>query len=131
MNPIAFSQPQVERLRRLLHLEYTLAELAEELECSQALLHRAVAAGCPHRRDDRKRILIIGDQFAQWVHARPVPPKAVLAVDEAYCLACRAPRKIVNVFATVKNSTSPGTELVKGYCELCGARVNRLRAVAK
>lgn len=120
---IKLSQPQTQRLRRLLHMEYTLAELAEEIGCQRRVIERAIAAGCPHRVDG-DRVFVVGDGFAEWYRSQPEAVKAVLGPGEAYCMRCRAPRPLVGGRAA-KNT--PGVELVSGKCGVCGAKVNRLR----
>lgn len=118
-----FTQPQRERMRRLLHMQYTVAELATELECSRSTLELALKRGCPSQKVGNK-LFIVGDEFATWYNTLPVPEKIPLADDEAYCLHCKAARKIVNGKA---EHNSPGVELVRGTCAVCGAKVNRLR----
>jgi len=120
------SQPQQERLRRLLHMEYTVTELAEEIGCARRVIQRAVAEACPHRRE-HNRVYVVGDCFASWYGATCAQDEAVkvaLGDDEAYCLRCRAARKMVD---EVIEANSPGVVLVRGRCAVCGARVNRFR----
>lgn len=127
MSIITLTQPQQERLRRLLHMEYTVTELAQELECKRRVIERAIEAGAPQRRE-HNRIFVVGDEFAVWYAALQPAEKTPLAADEAYCLHCRSPRKftVEDVFPN-----SRGVERVAGRCLICGRRVNRLRGVAK
>lgn len=120
---VSLSQPQTQRLRRLLHMEYTLQELAEEIGCQRRVIERAIAAGCPHRVED-ERVFVVGDGFAAWYRTRPAAARVALGPGEAYCLRCRAARPMVEV--TVVPNT-PGVELLSGKCAVCGAKVNRLR----
>jgi len=123
MSSIHLSQPQTERLRRLLRMEYTLSELAAEIGCARRVVECAVAAGCPHRKE-LNRLYVVGEAFAAWYRAAPAVRKIPLANDEAYCLRCRSARKMVE---TSSAPNSPGVELVRGRCAVCGAKVNRLR----
>lgn len=122
MSTIKLTQPQTERLRRLLHMEYTLTELAAELDCPRRILENAVKAGCPQRREGT-RLYLVGDHFAAWYHAQPAAARLPLPDDCAYCLRCRAARQIV---APTRSPNSPGVVLLQGTCAVCGARVNRL-----
>lgn len=123
MSSIKLSQPQTQRLRRLLHMEYTLQELSEEIGCPRRVIERAIAAGCPHRVDG-ERVFVVGDGFAEWYQTLPAGAKVALGPDEAYCFRCRAARRMVE--SRVAPNT-PGVELVSGKCEVCGTKVNRLR----
>lgn len=119
---IKLTQPQAQRLRRLLHMEYTLAELAEELACPRRVLDQAVAAGCPHRVEG-DRVFLVGDAFAGWYQSLPAT-HIPLQDGEAYCMHCRAARSMVE---TTTAPNLPGVEMVSGKCAVCGRRVNRLR----
>lgn len=126
---LKLTQPQAERLRRLLHMEYTLSELAEEIGCSRYLIEKAIASGCPCRTEGNRRFLI-GDEFAAWYRKQPrAKNKVKLEADEAYCLRCRAACKIVD--ATITGNPSRGVERLTGKCAVCGAPVNRLRRQAE
>lgn len=128
MATIKLTQPQCERLRRLLHMEYTISELAAELECPRRTIERAIEQDAPHHRDVRNRIHLVGDAFAEWYKAQPQKQKATLGPDEAYCLRCKSPQPF-----TVEEvrPNSPRVERAVGRCAQCGATVNRLREVAR
>lgn len=115
------SQPQEQVLRRLLHMEYTPAELASEIGCPQSVIKRAIEAGCPVRREG-KYTYIVGDAFARWYKTLPKKPKLRLDNNEAYCLRCRQVRQMAEVEMT---PISTGVLLAQGICPICGAVLNR------
>lgn len=118
------SQPQQARLSKLLHMEYTLRELATELNCSVDQLKHTCELDCPHRVDSRERVWIIGDEFSRWYATRKAQRKIKLKPDEAYCLRCRAavPLHVEQVI-----SGKHGTRREVGTCPICNATVNRIR----
>jgi hypothetical protein len=124
MSQIKLTQPQVLRLARLLHMEYTLGELAAEIECSVAQLRRAIEAGCPHRVTDR-RTWITGDEFAVWYTTLAQARKRPLRRDEAFCLSCRA---AVPLDETTVAPVRPGVERLIGICPRCGNSIHRYRS---
>lgn len=122
---IKLTQPQTLRLARLLHMEYTPRELADEIECSVQQIHRAVEAGGPHRVTER-RTWIVGDAFAAWYQETVRARKRPLRRDEAFCLSCRVP---VPLDAATVTPVRPGVERLSGLCPRCGHQVHRFRSV--
>ena len=121
---IRLSQPQRERAKGLLRMEYTLRELATELQASPDQLKRACEfAACPHRVDNRGRLWIVGTEFHQWYETHAAQRKHPLADNEAYCLRCR---QAVPLTVTEVNPRPHGLELRKGICPQCGANINRI-----
>jgi hypothetical protein len=83
------------RLNKLLDMMYTPGELAEEVGFNRRQVYRVyIPAGCPHERDGRRRLWINGKAFREW--AGEVYRKRKLAVDEAFCLTCKKPVKMVD-----------------------------------
>lgn len=122
MSSFKLSQPQEQVLRRLLHMEYTPTELAQEIGCPQSAIKRAMDAGCPVRQEG-KYTYIVGDAFARWYKSLPKKPKAHLKnPDDAYCLRCRKVQRMTDV-ELLPNST--GVLLAQGICAVCGATINR------
>jgi hypothetical protein len=124
---IKLTQPQTLRLARLLHMEYTPRELAEEIQCSVQQIHRATEAGCPHRVTER-RTWIVGDAFATWYQATIKARKRPLRRDEAFCLSCRQP---VPLDETISTPVRDGVERVSGICPRCGNPVHRFRSAPR
>ncbi len=120
------TQPQHARLPRLLHMEYTPRELAEELGTTKRHIEGALEAGCPQRRTEA-RVWIVGDAFAAWYHRIIQERKVPLGPDEAFCVRCR---KAVLLAAPTAAPLKTGAERLSGICPNCGAQVNRFRRVA-
>jgi hypothetical protein len=124
---IRLDQAAVARLGRLLHMEYTPAELADELGCNARQIRQtALPQGCPHRRDERDHIWIIGSEFRQWYQGTQAKTRHPMQDDEAWCLRCG--RAVVMDGPLTVVPRHGRAELVKGFCYLCGGRVNRLRS---
>lgn len=84
---------QRNRLARLLDMLYSPSELATEIGFSVRQVYRVyVPAGCPHNKDDKRRLWINGKEFREWV--KEVYKKQVLAPNEAFCLSCKRPVKM-------------------------------------
>lgn len=114
------------RLYQLHDLEYTATELADAIGCHVDTVYRGfVAAGCPHQRDHRNRILINGTELIRWFK-RNAPQRRILLPDEAWCVRCNAPVTMAPPF-TVK-PTNCYLELVSAKCPVCHATINRARA---
>ena len=123
---IKLSQPQMLRLARLLHMEYTPRELADELQCSVQQIRRAIEAGCPHRVTEH-RTWIVGDDFANWYRETVKRRKVPLRPDESYCLSCR---RAVPLDADTVTPVRDGVERLSGICPSCGHPVHRYRSAA-
>ena len=118
-NFVRLKQAPAQRLRRLLHMEYTPRELCAELECPRAAIQRAIEWGCP-QRVLKSQVWIVGDDFALW-YQNQLPARVKLRPGEAYCLRCRAARVAVDLDEGVPNSL--GTVRRFGVCAVCGSRV--------
>jgi hypothetical protein len=111
-------------LERLLHMEYTLRELADELGCSKRKLRTAVEAGCPHHRRE-SRIYVRGDEFRDWYRALCQRRRRPLGPNEAFCLGCK---RAVPLPADVDVYPLPnGVERATGPCPVCGSTIQRFR----
>ena len=87
--------PQKNRLGKLLDMMYKPCELADEVGFSVRQVYRVyIPAGCPHERDQNKRIWINGEVFRDWfLHAYR---KVKLAKEDTFCLTCKRAVAIVN-----------------------------------
>jgi hypothetical protein len=115
------------RLGRLLNMRYRPAELASEIGCHPDTVYRSyIPAGCPHERDGRGHIWIVGTEFAAWARSLASRGRVKLAAGEAYCLRCN--RAVEMTGETTVRPTNRYLELVTGRCPECGCTVNRARA---
>jgi hypothetical protein len=128
MKRFKLTQSQAARLPRLLRMEYTLRELATELEVDSRHIRQACDSGCPHRQDAKKRTWINGEEFKSWYLALVAGRKQKLAEGEAYCLSCRAAVQFT-VEQVITQDDGVGRE--EGTCPRCGRRINRFRGKAE
>jgi uncharacterized protein with PIN domain len=85
---------QRNRLFKLLEMFYTPAELAQEIGFTTRQVYRVyIPAGCPHEKDQNKRIWINGKAFKEWYFQ--TYKKVELRQDETFCLTCRKAVKVV------------------------------------
>ena len=128
MQRYKLSQTSACRLGRLLHLEYSPADLARELDCTKSKILSAVEGGCPHRRTKSGRFRIVGEAFAAWyqeiIHRRKRP----LGPGEAFCLACQRaiplpPEDQLQIYPLPNGATR-----VEAQCPICQKTVNRIRS---
>ena len=90
---IRFTRSMVQRARRLLHMRYKPSELADELGCSIDVIYRRwLPGGCPHERDKKGHIWIVGTAFRDWMLAvrreAVAEGRAKLGEGQAYCVRC-------------------------------------------
>lgn len=117
-----------QKLPSLLHMEYKVAELAEEIGVTPKTIYtKYITAGMPHRRDASGNIWIVGTEFAEWVNqAMKNKPKFTrMAEDEGYCARCRQPRKFAS--RELKNVLSAGRASYVGPCSICGCQMTVIR----
>ncbi len=120
---------QTGKLKRLLDMQYTVAELAAEIGLSPDAIYRShIPAGVPVSLDDKRRVWINGAAFRDWFHQTLVgrgSRRRSMADGEAYCMRCN---KIVQV---QKSKTAPhrrGVRQLSGRCPLCNGKINRFLA---
>ncbi len=83
------------RLRGLLDMMYSPADLARELNIDQRDVYRRwLPAGIPHVRDDKGHVLLHGLTIAKWFGQQK--PKRNIKSDEGYCLKCKAVVKLID-----------------------------------
>lgn len=100
-------------------MEYTLTELAAELNTEPRTLRRLIP-DAPHR-EYNGMVWTIGTQFAEWYRSREQQTQP-LGEGQAYCLKCRCPVMIRDPQpATLQN----GTPVLRGSCPACGSDVIR------
>lgn len=110
----------------LLPMLYTVSEISNLLGIPDRTLRDWLAFhGVPHTRDQKNHLWINGVLFAGWVNdLRKKKPKtkAELAANEAYCLRCNQPVKLIKpVIRPMKGKLI----LIQGPCPDCGTTINR------
>ncbi len=101
---------------------YTLSELGADLDVPARLLREWLTRGLPHQRDGRGHIWIDGRCFTEWIKIESqAKVSKSLSDDEAYCLRCRQPAKLIN-----PTSTQRGKQILwQGVCPNCGNLIYR------
>jgi hypothetical protein len=116
-------------------MRYMVSELADEIGVSEDTIYKTlIPAGCPHERDEKGHIWIIGTDFAVWARADSSTGRTGIGTTErsklpeghARCFRCGVVRPM-NVSEVT--AVSPYVEVVKGTCVECGAKVNRFQRV--
>jgi hypothetical protein len=109
------------RLAKLLDMFYKPSELAEEVGFTRRQVYRVyIPAGCPHKRDEKRYIWINGKIFREWYEENY--PRVCLAKDEAFCLTCKKPAKIINP----KRIQKGRLHYWISYCPECGRKLTRI-----
>jgi len=113
--------PQRLRLGKLLNMLYMPSELAKAVGFTVRQVYRVyIPAGCPCVRDERRHVWINGREFAEWYEANY--PKPTSTDEEAFCLTCKKPVKMINS----SNSKKGRLSYVVGNCSNCGRRISRI-----
>ena len=123
------SRAQVIRLKRLLYMKYTPPEIAELLEVNPDTVYRTyIHAGCPHERDQKGRIWIIGTAFKAWaeeiIAERKKRKNKPMEENEGWCVVCNK-RVIMDNPKVVYSGGN--REIIQSVCPKCGRKVNRAR----
>jgi hypothetical protein len=112
---------QLTRLIKLLDMLYTPAELAQEVGFTTRQVYRVyIPAGCPHEKDQNKRIWINGKAFREW--CLKVYKKVDLSYDETFCLTCRKAVKILNPERKQKGRLIYDVS----FCPECGRKLAKI-----
>ncbi len=120
------NRSQIGRLKRLLDMQYKVAELAQELRVSSDAIYRSyIPAGAPVTLDDKDRVWINGQAFREWVHQN-LPSrrsgKTSMREDMAYCLRCNS---TVQIKGAKIEPYKRGVRQMSGTCPNCKGKVNR------
>ncbi len=119
------TREQLARTGHLLHMRYTPSEIAKEIGCHNDTVYRSyIPAGCPHERDKRGHLWIVGTAFRDWARSTFIHKKSKMADGQAYCLKCR---RAVSIVSPIEKPVNRYIVMVKGLCEVCGGKVNRAK----
>ncbi len=117
------TREQLIKVGHLLNMRYRPAEIAEEIGCHPDTIFRSyIPAGCPHERDSRGRVWVIGTAFRDWAKETFTRKASGLPADHAYCLKCR---KAVKIVSPEERPTIRQFVVITGTCPECGSKVNR------
>ncbi len=111
---------QRNRLIMLLDMMYSPSELAKEVGFTVRQVYRVyIPVGCPHERDDKGHLWINGKEFRNW--AKEVYKIRKLARNEAFCLTCKKPVKVIK---PIEKKVGTLTYWLCD-CPICGRKLNR------
>lgn len=112
---------QRNRLKGLLDMWYSPSELSEEIGFDKNQVYRVyLPLGCPHERDQYKRVLINGKLFAHWYMEQY--QRAKVGDQETFCKTCR---KAVPILHGEKHKKGALT-YVLSICPFCGRRLTKI-----
>ncbi len=122
---VQMTREQLLRVGHLLNMRYRPSEIAEEIGCNTDTVYRSfIRAGCPHERDKRGFIWIIGTEFRDWARVTFSKQGAKMQAGQAYCVRCRQP---VTIVEPIEKPVNRYLARVTGKCSRCGATVNRAK----
>ncbi|MBU0724158.1 MAG: helix-turn-helix domain-containing protein [Alphaproteobacteria bacterium] len=105
-----------------IHRNYTVDDAARLLKVCKGTVRRWLKTGLP-ALTDRKPLLILGDDLADYLKGR-AKPRSTCGPAECYCFKCRAPRKAAGAMADFTPLTLAGGNL-SALCENCGTLMHR------
>lgn len=122
---------QIIKLSRLLYMKYRPSEIAEILGVNVNTIYQSyLSAGCPHEKDSKGNIWIIGTEFRDWATIEIAQRKSVknppMESNQAYCLRCN--KRVVMVNPSVVYSGG-NREILQSICPICGTKVNRAKGI--
>ena len=102
---------------------YRVDELAIVAGVSLPTVRGWLKAGM-QRLDDNRPTMIMGFQALEFLSVRKASAKRPLALNEFYCLRCKAPRPSLGAMADYVPSCATGGRL-KAFCAVCECACNR------
>ncbi len=112
-----------------IHRSYTVEEIAKLYGVHRNTVRAWIKRGLP-TIDQRRPVLVLGSQLAEFLQAKRLANKRPCAPGEIYCLRCREPRAPAGGAARYHPLTPTQGNLV-ALCGCCGARLNRRVSLAK
>jgi hypothetical protein len=123
MKRIRFCNTVINKSSGLLEMEYSPKEIANGVGVSTQTVREWLKNGAPHRKDQHKRLWIVGSELMKWIEEnRKHKSPYKMADNEAFCLHCRKPVTLVNPNKVpIKNRLYH----IRGLCPECGNTINR------
>jgi hypothetical protein len=112
-----------------LHRNYTVEEIATLYGIHKNTVRHWVKQGLPVC-DDKRPMLVLGRDLADFLQARRVRNKRTCRPGEMYCVRCRAPKAPAGAMAEFQPVTETLGNLI-GICPDCEALMNRRVSVAR
>ncbi len=119
---IRMTREQLLRTGHLMHMRYTPVELAKEIGCDvDAVPHSYIPAGCPHERDAKGQLWIVGTAFRDWARTTFMRKNRRRLTGQAYCLKCR---RMVDILSPREKRVGHRSARLEGQCSRCGQAVS-------
>jgi hypothetical protein len=112
-----------------IHRNYTVEEIGRLFGIHKNTIRVWVKAGLPVI-DDRRPMLILGQDLASFLQVRRKKNKRPCQPGEIYCVRCRAPKVPGGDMADYKPLTEAGG-MLQAICPDCNSMMNRRVSVAK
>jgi hypothetical protein len=131
MRKTKFSRAQIIRLNRLLYMKYKPSEIAKVLDVNVNTVYQSyLVNGCPHEKDSKGSIWIIGTEFRGWAESEIAERKkkinSPMQENQGLCLRCN--KRVIMVDPRVVYSGG-NREILQSICPICGTKVNRARGI--
>lgn len=115
-----------QKRNRLLDMEYTTNELAEELGVTPKYVRDTMIAkhGAPFKQDKKGRVWLEGIKIRDWIEEAYNPNKNKVKLDENefYCVKCRE-KRLTDHYNTIQKG---GTIYKQSHCPICGTLMNKI-----
>ena len=106
-----------------IHRSYTVEEIAKLYGVHRNTVRAWIKSGLPPL-DERRPLLVLGRQLADFLRVRRMKNKRTCQAGEIYCVRCREPRTPVGNLARYHPMTATQGNLV-GICSTCTAGLYR------
>jgi len=120
-------KPDLRRIR--ITKTYKVSEIASDLDRHVATVQGWIRDGMP-TLDGRTPPLVLGSDLKTWLKAKWLARKQHCKPDELFCLKCQRPRK-PRRGAVQLVPRNEKTLSIKGQCNKCGTRMNKVGSMAK
>lgn len=111
------------------HRSYIVEEVASLFGIHKNTVRNWIKNGLP-TIDNKRPILILGRDLAQFIQMRRKKNKQPCKPGELYCLRCRAPRPAAENMADYSPTNEKTGNLI-AICPVCGTIMNRRVSLAK
>lgn len=111
------------------HRNYTVDEIARLYDVHRNTVRAWIKRGL-RTVDDRRPLLVLGRDLADFLHRRRTDRKRPCAIGQFYCMRCRTPRFPAGM-AVAYLPLTPTQGNLSGHCSTCSARLFRRISLAR